>query len=165
MPLCMKFPFNPQACDWGIVHEPKAKEEYMKRTGVTIQESGVFLSDSGLLGGSPDGTVSADCIIEVKCPYAARKKTIIQAAEAKDFYLKLDEVTGLLKMKPTHNYWHQIQGNLYLTGAGTCHLVVWTPLDVVILFIHKDPAWANNISVLEIFYKDIFLPHILSDIK
>uniref|UniRef100_A0AAV2JV29 YqaJ viral recombinase domain-containing protein n=1 Tax=Knipowitschia caucasica TaxID=637954 RepID=A0AAV2JV29_KNICA len=53
------------ACDWGIVHEQKAKEEYMKRTGVTFQESGVFLSDSGLLGGSPDGLVSDDCIIEV----------------------------------------------------------------------------------------------------
>ncbi|CAL9684760.1 unnamed protein product [Knipowitschia caucasica] len=153
------------ACDWGIVHEQKAKEEYMKRTGVTFQESGVFLSDSGLLGGSPDGLVSDDCIIEVKCPYAARKKTIIQAAEAKDFYLKLDEVTGLLKMKQTHNYWHQIQGNLYLTGAGTCHLVVWTPLDLVILFIQKDPAWANNITVLETFYKNFFLPHILSDIN
>ncbi|CAL8310719.1 unnamed protein product [Boreogadus saida] len=45
------------ACDWGILHEPKAKQEYMERTGVTIQERGVFLSDSGLLGGSPDGTV------------------------------------------------------------------------------------------------------------
>ena len=93
----------------------------MKRTGMTVQESGVFLSDSGLLGGSPDGMVADDCIIEIKCPYAARKKTIIQAAEAKDFFLKLDEVTGLLTLKQTHNHWHQIQGNLYLTGAGTCH--------------------------------------------
>ncbi|CAL8383541.1 unnamed protein product [Arctogadus glacialis] len=59
------------ACDWGILHEPKAKQEYMERTGVTIQERGVFLSDSGLLGGSPDGTVADDFIIEVKCPYSA----------------------------------------------------------------------------------------------
>ncbi|CAL1583833.1 unnamed protein product [Knipowitschia caucasica] len=41
--------------------------EYMKRTGVTFQESGVFLSDSGLLGGSPDGLVSDDCIIARCC--------------------------------------------------------------------------------------------------
>ncbi|CAL8357617.1 unnamed protein product [Gadus morhua 'NCC'] len=53
------------ACDWGILHEPKAKQEYMEHTGVTIQERGVFLSDSGLLGGSPDGTVADDFIIEV----------------------------------------------------------------------------------------------------
>lgn len=161
--------YNPKqgahACDWGIIHEQKAKEEYMKRTGVTVQESGVFLSDNGLLGGSPDGMVSDDCIIEVKCPYAARKKTIIQAAEAQDFFLKLVEETGVLNLKQTHNYWHQIQGNLYLTGAVTCHLVVWTPLDLVILYIQKDPVWVNNITVLETFYKDYLLPHILSDIK
>ncbi|KAJ8379116.1 hypothetical protein AAFF_G00231210 [Aldrovandia affinis] len=150
------------ACDWGILHEPKAKQEYTERTGVTIQERGVFLSDSGLLGGSPDGMVSDDCIIEVKCPYAARTKTNLQAAERKDFFLELDEVTGLLKLKQTHNHWHQIQGNLHLTGANNCHLVVWTPLDLVILLIHKDPAWANNIKILETFYKDCFLPHILS---
>ena len=47
----------------------------MERTGVTIQERGVFLSDSGLLCGSPDGTVADDFIIEVKCPYSARTKT------------------------------------------------------------------------------------------
>lgn len=129
---------------------------------MTIQERGVFLSDSGLLGGSPDGMVSDDCIIEVKCPYAARTKTNLQAAERNDFFLELDEVTGLLKLKQTHNHWHQIQGNLHLTGANNCHLVVWTPLDLVILLIHKDPAWANNIKILETFYKDCFLPHILS---
>ncbi|KAL2086782.1 hypothetical protein ACEWY4_017841 [Coilia grayii] len=153
------------ACDWGIVHEEKAKKEYMEHTGVTIQEKGVFLSDSGVLGCSPDGMISNDCIIEVKCPYAARKKTTMQAAEAKDFFLQVDEVTGLLKLKQTHNHWHQIQGNLHLTGASTCHLVVWTPLDLAILLIHKDAAWASNVNVLETFYRDYFLPHVLTDVK
>ncbi|KAL2086790.1 hypothetical protein ACEWY4_017849 [Coilia grayii] len=137
----------------------------MEHTGVTIQEKGVFLSDSGVLGGSPDGMISNDCIIEVKCPYAARKKTTMQAAEAKDFFLQVDEVTGLLKLKQTHNHWHQIQGNLHLTGASTCHLVVWTPLDLAILLIHKDAAWASNVNVLETFYRDYFLPHVLTDVK
>ena len=155
----------PQACDWGILHEPKAKQEYMERTGVTIQERGVFLSDSGLLCGSPDGMVANDFIIKVKCSYSARTKTNLQAAERKDFFLELDEVTGLLKLKQPHNYWHQIQGNLHLTGVNSCHLVVWTPLDLVILLIHKDPAWANNINILETFYKDCFLPKILSEMS
>ncbi|XP_056456504.1 uncharacterized protein LOC130390529 [Gadus chalcogrammus] len=131
------------ACDWGILHEPKAKQEYMERTGVTIQERGVFLSDRW--------DVADDFIIEVKCPYSARTKTNLQAAERKDFFLELDLVTGLLKLKQTHNHWHQIQGNLHLTGANNCHLVVWTPLDLVILLIPKDPAWASNINILETF--------------
>ncbi|XP_062849917.1 uncharacterized protein LOC134312144 [Trichomycterus rosablanca] len=151
-----------KACDWGILHEPRAKQQYTERTGVDIQERGLFLSDSGLLGGSPDGTVSGDCIIEVKCPWSARTKTILQAAESKDFFLELEEVTGSLTLKPTHHYWHQIQGNLHLTRANCCHLLVWTPLDLVILPVLIDPTWVVNIDTLETFYKNCFLPHILS---
>lgn len=92
-----------KACDWGILHEPRAKQECTERTGAIIQERGVFLSDSSLLGGSPDGTVSDDCIIEVKCPWSARTKTVLQAAESRDFFLVLDEVTGSLSLKRTHN--------------------------------------------------------------
>eukprot|EP00064_Thunnus_orientalis_P006288 superscaffoldBa00000650_g6304 len=97
-------PEIPQACDWGILHEPRAKQQYTERTGVVIQERGLFLSDSGLLSGSPDGTVSDDCIIEVKCPWSARAKTIPQAAESRDFFLGLDGETGTLTLKQLHNY-------------------------------------------------------------
>ncbi|KAL0973578.1 hypothetical protein UPYG_G00206350 [Umbra pygmaea] len=88
-----------KACDWGILHEPRAKQQYTEHTGDVIQESGLFLSDSGLLGGSPHGTVSCDCMIEVKCPWSARTKTILQAAESRDFFLEVDEVTGSLTLK------------------------------------------------------------------
>ncbi|KAL0970543.1 hypothetical protein UPYG_G00243550 [Umbra pygmaea] len=88
-----------KACDWGILHEPRAKQLYTEHTGDVIQERGLFLSDSGLLGGSPDGTVSCDCMIEVKCPWSARTKTILQAAESRDFFLEVDEVTGSLTLK------------------------------------------------------------------
>ena len=66
--------------------------------------------------------IEGNCIVEVKCPWSARTKTIRQAAESRDFYLYLDEVTDTLTLKPTHNYWHQIQGNLNLTGTSSCHL-------------------------------------------
>ena len=157
------FFFHPlQACDWGILHEQTAKQLYSQLTNLAIGENGVFLSGSGLLGGSPDGIVSDEIIVEVKCPFSARNKTIQQAAaEDKKFFLQLDGATGL-KLKQHHNYWHQIQGNLHLTGANICHLIVWTPLDLVILAIHKDPTWADNLKILETFYTNSFLPHILS---
>ncbi|XP_061587156.1 uncharacterized protein LOC133451994 [Cololabis saira] len=151
-----------KACDWGIHHEARAKQQFTERTGVVIQERGLFLSLSGLLGGSPDGTVSDDCIVEVKCPWSARANTILQAAESRDFFLELDEETGTLALKQRHNYWHQIQGNLHLTGANSCHLIVWTPLDLVILPVLKDPTWALNIGILETFFKECFLPNIVS---
>lgn len=152
----------PKACDWGILHESRAKHQYTERTGAVIQDRGLFLSSSGLLGGSPDGMVFGDCMIEVKCPWSARNQTILQAAESKDFFLEFNEVLGSLTLKETHNYWHQIQGNLHLTLANSCHLLVWTPLDLVVLPVLKDPAWAVNIDTMETFYRECFLPHILS---
>ncbi len=62
--------------------------------------------------------------------------------------------------KHTHNYWHQIQDNLHLTTANSCHLLVWTALDLVILPVLKDPTWADNTDTLETFYKDCFLLNI-----
>ena len=89
--------------------------------------------------------------------------TVLQAAaEKRDFFLELD-AAGSLGLKETHPYWHQIQGNLLLTRANTCHLVVWTLVDLVILPVMKDPTWAGNIEILETFYRDCFLPKILSD--
>ncbi|CAJ1057874.1 uncharacterized protein LOC114552703 [Xyrichtys novacula] len=155
-----------KAGDWGITHEPQAKQEYTEKTGDVVQERGVFLSNSGLLGGSPDGTVSDECIIEVKCPWSTKNMTVRQAAaEKRDFFLQLDAATDSLTLKQTHHYWHQIQGNLHLTGASTCHLVVWTLADLVLVPVVKDPTWARNIDILETFYRDCFLPKILSELS
>lgn len=73
-----------------------------------------------------DVTLTDDCVIEVTCLWSARAKTILQAAESRDFLLELDEETGSLTLKQLRNYWNQIQGNLHLTGANSCHLIVWT---------------------------------------
>ena len=51
-----------------------------------------------------------------------KNKTVLQAAERRDVFLQLDAVTGSLTLKQNHHYWHQIHGNLPLTGANTCHL-------------------------------------------
>ena len=120
-----------------------------------------FLSSNGLLGASPDGMISNDHIVEVKCPWTARDKTFNELALKRDFYLTLDD-NGIFHMKKSHNYWHQIQGNLFLTGAKQCDLFVWSPTGFLLIPIAKDPEWAPNIQALENFYKASFLPHLLS---
>ena len=48
-------------------------------TQMQVHESGLWLSQSGLLGASPDGLVGSSAVLEVKCPHGAREMTISEA--------------------------------------------------------------------------------------
>jgi hypothetical protein len=60
-----------KAVQWGQNHEAEARHCYETVCGVSVLQCGIFLHCSGVFGGSPDGIVSRDKIIEIKCPYAA----------------------------------------------------------------------------------------------
>jgi len=80
------------AIQWGIDHESTAVADYEMKQQCKVKSVGLFLSDCGLLGSSPDGFVSDDCILEVKCPWYLRSNTttIFEAALHKpDFYLNV----------------------------------------------------------------------------
>lgn len=160
---------------WGITHEKVGVEEYCKAGAVTVLPTGIWLHESGVLGASPDGFVQGDfhktdivhlqqndqpatlpAIIEVKCPFTAKDKTIMEACSfVKDLFLV--DNNGRLSLKTTHDYWHQIQGQLYLTGTQCCDLVIWTTKDMQIVRIVKDKMWAPNISAMIDFYFMVFL--------
>nr|XP_022310131.1 uncharacterized protein LOC111115613 [Crassostrea virginica] len=160
---------------WGITHEKVGIEEYCKKGAVTVLPTGIWLHESGVLGASPDGFVQGEFkksenvhhqqndqpptlpdIIEVKCPFTAKDKTIMEACSSiKDFFLVDDQ--GKLSLRVTHDYWHQIQGQLHLTGTECCDLVVWTSKDLQIIRILKDKSWVTNISTMLDFYFTIFL--------
>lgn len=67
------------ACNWGIIHENSASEEFTKivkldHTNFTCKQIGLILmKENPYIGASPDGITSCDCcsksIIEIKCPF------------------------------------------------------------------------------------------------
>ena len=71
------------------------------------------------------------------------------------FFLVDDQ--GKLSLRVTHDYWHQIQGQLHLTNTECCDLVVWTTKDLQIIRILKDKSWVTNITTMLDFYFTIFL--------
>lgn len=161
---------------WGITHESVALTEYCKEGDVSVLRTGIWLHETGILGASPDGFVQgtfkdslnvyhqqAQCrispdIVEIKCPFSAKDMTVAAACTTiKDFYIVTDE-DGSLTLKKTHDYWHQIQGQLHLSGTCCCDLVIWTLVDLKIVRILKDDTWAQNISTMLDFYFSKFLP-------
>ncbi|KAM7300318.1 hypothetical protein ISCGN_020882 [Ixodes scapularis] len=54
---------------WVQVHEADALKEYEEETGSTVTKSGPWLHQSGVLGGSPDGLLGTNGLVEAKCPW------------------------------------------------------------------------------------------------
>lgn len=152
-----------KAVAWGIDHEADAIKEFEKRKGILVNDSGIWISTSGLLGASPDGLVGENSIVEVKCPYSKRNSSLIDAARDPTFYL--ESVNNTLKLKEGHHYYHQIQGQLYLSRRYFCYFIVWTTCDIAIIIINRNADWRENIDFLESFYKVQMFPKFLEKLQ
>ena len=148
---------------WGIDHESCAIQAYSQRTGLAVQPVGLFLSESGLLGASPDGMLDDGNIVEVKCPWSMRDGTrsvFTVALEDPSFYLCVTDTCDI-HLRADHLYYHQVQGAMHLTGAQTCDLFVWSPTDSEIVRVTREPGWAANLEKLDDFAKYVFVPYSL----
>jgi 1,4-alpha-glucan branching enzyme len=65
---------------------------------------------------------------------------------------------GNLSLKTSHQYYHQVQGELFISHKQCCDFIVWTPLDFQVIRIVKDNSWEANIDRLIDFYFTVFIP-------
>jgi len=134
---------------WGREHEKEAIKAYESMKNYTVRPTGFWLFANNIMGASPDGIVFARGehanepigIVEVKCPYSIRNLSFSDPEYKKHHlpYLDLD-----LKLIEMHEYYHQIQGELYATDAPWCDFVVWTPKDMHIERIYPDETWRRT---------------------
>jgi putative phage-type endonuclease len=103
------------ALDWGTELEDLAIKEYSEKTG-TLVEKASFIPVGEYYGGSPDGLVQPDGIIEVKCPYNSSnhfKHGLIKTSE--DF------------KKIATNYYYQCISNMICAEAQWCDFISYDP--------------------------------------
>lgn len=65
---------------------------------------------------------------------------------------------GRLRLKENHKYYHQVQGQLYLTNTLCCDFIVWTLKDFQVVRIVRSDQWKDNIGKLIALYFDVFVP-------
>lgn len=150
-----------QAIQWGVTHESVAVDTYKLAKECEVTQSGVWLDETGCVGGSPDGIVDENVIIEAKCPFSLRQTTVTSALDKGNFMLKKDSSGHIalnLKSDLGFQYYHQIQGNMHLTKRSWCDLIVWTPLEMVIVSVAKDDSWLENLQLLRAFHRETYLP-------
>jgi hypothetical protein len=136
-------------CMWGKVNEDIAIKLYENITKSSVTRCGFFINPKcPWLGCSPDGVVSAEKVLEVKCPSSKKHLTIKEACQDKNFYLKFND--GAPKLKINHPYYYQCQGVMALTETKTIDFIVYTEKSLHIETIEYDAELWNTIIFPEL---------------
>jgi len=93
---------------------------------------------------------------EMAAPKKPKKKTSMK------YMVAYCEEQKMWVIDRNHNYYHQVQAQIYFTNSEMGLFFVWTPHTYELFEIKKDPGWAINIPILINFYFQKFIPHILS---
>ena len=87
-----------------------------------------------IVGASPDGYVSCTCcrsswILEVKCPHCAKETGTMEAAQTRKTFCLKKADADTLTLDRNHQYYFQIQTQLFVTDSEFCDFVVWSEAD------------------------------------
>jgi hypothetical protein len=130
------------AMEHGTATEPLARAAYEAHTGALVEETG-FLHHKTLawVGGSVDGFVGEDGILELKCPTTQTHIKTLLAQEC--------------------DYLPQVLGYLWITGRKWCDFVSFdnrlpAPLDIYIQRIERDEGYIVTLeSEVTVFLAEV----------
>lgn len=157
---------------YGTANEEVSREEYTKymhhqgKSNLKVLPAGLVISkESPWLAASPDGRVfdpyysPADGLLELKNPSSASHMKISEAMKKKGFCLTVKE--GRQQLDQKHDYYYQVQCQLYCTQAMWCDFVVRTEEDLYVERILRDDEWwQTQLPKLEKFYFTALLPEL-----
>lgn len=110
--------FQNSAMRIGTEEEPRARMAYERRTGNLVNEVGFFYTDDHLFGGSVDGLIDDDGVLEIKTMVSS--DTLFTAMADGDLSAYMDQCLGYL----------------WLLGRQWVDLVLWCP-DLQHIVIHR----------------------------
>lgn len=153
---------NIKSIQWGREHEAEGIAAVEQALGQTVTRTGLWLHSCGFLGASPDGLIGEDAIVEVKCPFKYRSMSMMENIKSNKEYIISSADDGNIVVNSNHDYFQQIQGQLAITKRKLCHLVVWTPKEVVIVQIQAED-YENNLNTLKHFYLNHYIKFIVGE--
>ena len=159
-----------QAASWGIQNGQVAlkmfySKELPKHNDLKIENCDVFLHKNySYIAASPNGITDCKChgktLIQIKCPFNIRNKTIQEGVHE---CLFLPEKDGVLTLSRTHRYYTQIISQMGVTGIHSCYFIVWTLKDVSVQIVKFDEQPWNKVNTnLKLFYKSFVCPALLA---
>lgn len=143
---------------WGHDNEAKAFDSFMKtyRGTKEFRRSGIFIDPQlNFLAASPDGICCCHReIIEIKCPYSIRHDDPTNAT-----CLNHEK-----QLKKSHQYYYQVQFQLFVVKAEICHFVIFTTKGIHHEVIPIDKQFVESlVPELVDFYKSVFCKEYCSE--
>lgn len=134
------------------------------------QLAGLFISVTHpFLAASPDRIISCDChgkrVLEIKCPYNVHGLNIKEYSLANsDFFLKVTTSLGDLFLNPSHEYYYQIQLQLFVTECSEALLVVYNGVkDLEYVTVLRDEELIEKmVAKGKLFFLNFILPELIS---
>jgi len=154
------------ATNFGKKYEDKARKAFERIKQIEIKTFGFIINDNcPWLGFSPDGFYKCgnNILVEIKCPVAGKLKSGINLIKMLK-YLLIDEVTGEIKLKKTHQYYGQIQLGLLLTNLSKCVLIIYEQINdsVLLIDVEFDHEYCTNMyQTLTCVYFNHYLPFLV----
>ena len=102
--------------------------------------NGLFISKKYPNYAATPDSITENLIIEVKCPYSIREK---DPNVNPPYYCQM--IDGKPRLKKSHDYFAQIQRQLFVLGYKKAHFVVQTPIDISIEAIEYDEDWTKKL--------------------
>ncbi|XP_072400302.1 uncharacterized protein [Diabrotica undecimpunctata] len=138
----------------GLKFEGTAREMYMKISKMDVMECGMVISSSNRwLSYSPDGIIFFGdqplYLLEIKCIFAGKTKTILEAIKNSRYIVQID---GKYTIKKNHKYYGQIQMGMAVLNLLKTAFVVFASFD-------------NSVLIMEIDFDFEFCFNMLSKIK
>ena len=166
------------ATRYGMKLEQKTKQEYlthqqcMGHPGLTVYSAGLFVSPTNpWMAASPDGLVQDPThatdpqgLVEIKNPYSVRDKSLGEACTTSSFCLESqaqEDGKVTYKLKTKHDYYYQMQCQMYCTDRNWCDFVLRTNKELHVQCIYRDRRWWDGqLPTLRSFYFDALLPEL-----
>jgi len=126
--------FSSAAMQWGTETEPQARNAYQFLTDSEVLEIGFVDHPTVIMAGaSPDGIISDDGLVEIKCPNTAT------------------HIDTLLKKKVPNKYITQMQWQMACTNRQWCDFVSFDPrmpddLNIWIKRVERDEDFISEIT-------------------
>ena len=153
---------------YGLANEGRAAKLYYKchftavHQNPTINECGLFVSENGYIGASPDRIATCSChgkrIVEIKCP-ASMEKMPPGSFKKLRFLSEQDNTLSICK---SHKYYSQVQCYMALTSTTHTDFVVWSPQEIITIPVLFDSdRWSCMLTKTNYFFQKFLAPALL----